>query len=127
MRKTFCEVLFIGVWFFSQVRSATSPPRPFPEGSGDQSGELPQHSAEAEDSFGEKGDGRVNLSSEALSRETFAEAVEGCLGPQLQQLLSQQVAFLERRGLHVLATVKPQRAAVDAVYGIVGEPASARF
>ncbi|KAL8445239.1 hypothetical protein Emed_005797 [Eimeria media] len=56
---------------------------------------------------------------EQLHAEALLGRLQGCLGPQLQQLLQQQAAFLAQRGLTLHAVVKPQRVVVDAVYGIV--------
>ncbi|KAL8433480.1 hypothetical protein Efla_001077 [Eimeria flavescens] len=55
-----------------------------------------------------------------LLPESFLGRLQGCLGQQLQQLLQQQAAFLAQRGLNIHAVIRPQRVAVDAVYGIVG-------
>ncbi|KAL8435051.1 hypothetical protein ACSSS7_002721 [Eimeria intestinalis] len=76
-----------------------------------------------EESAAAKTEGSGSTSAGGASQHVHAESLlgrlHGCLGPQLQQLLQQQAAFLAQRGLTLHAVVRPQRVAVDVIYGIV--------
>lgn len=78
-------------------------------------------SGKGKDAFTEKAESATCTSSWChVVPENFLAGLQGSLGGQLQQLLQQQVAFLAQRGLSLHAVVRPQRVAVDSVYGIVG-------
>ncbi|KAL8447156.1 hypothetical protein Emag_004422 [Eimeria magna] len=82
-------------------------------------GGAEEEHAEEEAASKADGTGSTTRAKDPVHAEGLLGRLQGCLGPQLQQLLQQQAAFLAQRGLTLHAVVKPQRVVVDAVYGIV--------